>query len=111
MKFEKAPAWIVTLFDALLAETPGERRIMFGYPAGFVNGNMFTGVFGSFARSIRIEVAQGGGSCSAQMAIGKEVGGSGKTFRSAITGQTTEVLSATAGSLSCSIQQGNVFAQ
>jgi TfoX/Sxy family transcriptional regulator of competence genes len=46
MKFEKAPPSLVALFDALLPMTMGERRQMFGYPAGFLNGNMFCGVFG-----------------------------------------------------------------
>jgi hypothetical protein len=70
-----------------------------------------TGVFGSFAHSVRIEVGQGGSSCAGQVVIGKEAGGGGKTFRSAITGKTTEVLSATPSALSCSVQAGNVFAQ
>ena len=46
-KFPKAPPQLVRRFDAALARTPGERRVMFGYPAGFVNGNMFCGVFGA----------------------------------------------------------------
>ena len=46
MKFEKAPAWIVEVFDAAFLPTGGERRKMFGYPAGFVNGLMCCGVFG-----------------------------------------------------------------
>ncbi len=45
MKFEKSPAWLVELFDSLIAETKGERRQMFGYPCGFANGQLFTGLF------------------------------------------------------------------
>lgn len=46
MKFEKAPPYILETFDAALASTPGERRNMFSYPAGFAEGHMFCGVFG-----------------------------------------------------------------
>ena len=48
MKWSKAPAEVSEAFDAAL---PGDalvqRRQMFGYPAAFVNGNMFAGVWQS----------------------------------------------------------------
>jgi TfoX N-terminal domain len=47
MKFEKSPPWLVELFDEALAGTPGERRQMFGYPCGFLNGQLFCGLFAS----------------------------------------------------------------
>ena len=47
MRFTKSPAGLVTFFDGLVAETGGERRLMFGCPCAFANGNMFAGLFGS----------------------------------------------------------------
>lgn len=45
-KWKKAPEALVKVFNHVLAAVPGaQHRTMFGYPAGFVNGNMFTGVF------------------------------------------------------------------
>lgn len=42
----RAPAELVERFGAILAEIPGaETRKMFGYPAGFANGYMFTGLY------------------------------------------------------------------
>jgi|SRR5579862_3027994 len=48
MKMEKSPAELVSRFEAS-APTSADivHRNMFGYPACFVNGNMFTGLFGS----------------------------------------------------------------
>lgn len=46
MAWAKSPSSLVDLFAACLPEWPGlERRQMFGYPAAFVNGNMFAGLF------------------------------------------------------------------
>ena len=46
MGFEKPPPYMVELFDAILPLDAGvERRKMFGSPCGFVNGNMFCGLF------------------------------------------------------------------
>ena len=45
--FTKPPPWLVSLFDELLASTPGERRQMFGYPVGFLDDQLFCGLFGS----------------------------------------------------------------
>lgn len=55
MKFKKPPPWLVELFDSLLTQTIGDRRLMFGHPAGFVNGNMFAAVFGD---SIIVRLAE-----------------------------------------------------
>ena len=48
----KQPAWgrspqhLVEAFAAAVADLPGaEPRKMFGFPAAFVNGNLFTGLF------------------------------------------------------------------
>jgi len=46
MAWEKSPQGLIDLFDASLPQAPGlERRKMLGYPAAFVNGNMFAGLF------------------------------------------------------------------
>lgn len=46
MAWPKSPQGLIDLFDACLPVAPGlERRQMFGYPAAFVNGNMFAGLF------------------------------------------------------------------
>lgn len=45
MKLTKAPQSMVDLFEAVFPGPPAESRKMFGYPAGFVNGNMFMGLF------------------------------------------------------------------
>src|SRR5262249_9560290 len=47
-KFTKAPESLVALFTRATAALPGvEPRKMFGYPAAFVNGNMFSCLFQS----------------------------------------------------------------
>lgn len=46
MVWTKSPKGLIDLFALSLPEGPGlERRVMFGYPAAFVNGNMFAGLF------------------------------------------------------------------
>ena len=46
--FEKSPADLAERFTATVSAMPGaEVRQMFGYPAGFVNGQLFTGLFGA----------------------------------------------------------------
>jgi len=46
MAWSKSPQWLVELFDVSVPDRPGvTRRKMFGYPAAFVNGNMFAGLF------------------------------------------------------------------
>jgi TfoX/Sxy family transcriptional regulator of competence genes len=45
MTFHKAPSELVDRFAEVMTEVPGaELRKMFGYPAGFANGYMFTGL-------------------------------------------------------------------
>ncbi len=45
-KWTKAPDELVTLFGRLMATVPAaQTRKMFGYPAAFVNGYMFAGLF------------------------------------------------------------------
>ncbi len=44
--FTKAPDEMVSLFERAMKDFPmAETRKMFGYPAAFVNGNMFAGLF------------------------------------------------------------------
>lgn len=46
-KFTKTPPELVAAFDAARPDHPGVvRKTMFGYPAYFVNGNMFAFTFG-----------------------------------------------------------------
>lgn len=41
-KWKKSPPALIARYDAFVPEAPGvERRQMFGYPAAFVNGNLF----------------------------------------------------------------------
>jgi len=45
-KWKKSPAALVALFDAAVAGRPVlQRRLMFGYPAAFLGGNLITGLF------------------------------------------------------------------
>ena len=45
-KFTPASAALTARFQKVIAAVPGaETRRMFGYPAAFVNGQMFTGLF------------------------------------------------------------------
>ena len=45
-KWRAAPAPLVARFDHVVAALPEiQQRKMFGYPAAFVNGHMFAGVF------------------------------------------------------------------
>jgi TfoX/Sxy family transcriptional regulator of competence genes len=44
-RWKKSPPELVSAFDALMVRCKkAERRSMFGYPAAFVNGNMFAGL-------------------------------------------------------------------
>jgi TfoX/Sxy family transcriptional regulator of competence genes len=45
MKLSKAPAEMIALFEAVCPGPPVTPRKMFGYPAAFINGNMFMGLF------------------------------------------------------------------
>jgi hypothetical protein len=66
--------------------------------------------YGNWARNVRVELSPGGSSCSAQVNVGKEVGSAPKAFRSGLSGMMTEIHSVTVSSASCTVQQGNVFA-
>lgn len=46
MAWKKAPPELIATFDQAFPAAKGaERRQMFGYPCGFVNGNLFGGIF------------------------------------------------------------------
>src|SRR4029077_12490137 len=45
MKWQKSSQGLVELFQSVMPGPPAVQRKMFGYPAGFVNGNMFMGLF------------------------------------------------------------------
>ena len=46
MAWSKSPDALVAQFDELVPDAPNvERRQMFGYPAAFVNGNLFMSLF------------------------------------------------------------------
>jgi TfoX/Sxy family transcriptional regulator of competence genes len=45
MKWRKSPQELIDLFESVLPGPPAMQRKMFGYPAGFVNGNLFMGLF------------------------------------------------------------------
>ncbi len=46
--FAKSPPELVERFNSIAADLPGaERRLMFGYPALFVRGNMVSGLYES----------------------------------------------------------------
>jgi len=48
MKMDKSPPELERLFESVFpADSRAERRKMFGYAAGFVNGNHFGGLFAS----------------------------------------------------------------
>ena len=44
MEWRKSSPELTALFDSLFPGPPAEKRQMFGYPAGFVGGNMFAGL-------------------------------------------------------------------
>jgi hypothetical protein len=66
-KWEKTPPDLAERFTTAVADLPGAQvRKMFGYPAGFVGGHLFTGIFASswFVRlpdDPRTELAAAGG--------------------------------------------------
>jgi len=45
MKRQKSPQDLIDLFAGVMPGPPAVQRKMFGYPAGFINGNMFMGLF------------------------------------------------------------------
>ena len=40
-----SPPWLIQTFEEVFPGPPAVARKMFGYPAAFVNGNMFSGLF------------------------------------------------------------------
>jgi TfoX/Sxy family transcriptional regulator of competence genes len=66
-EWAKAPPELAERFSATVSPMPGAQvRKMFGYPAGFVNGHLFTGIFAQswFVRlpdDQRAELAAAGG--------------------------------------------------
>jgi TfoX/Sxy family transcriptional regulator of competence genes len=44
-KWRKSPPKLIATFEAVAPGPPAVHRKMFGYPAAFVNGNMFMGLF------------------------------------------------------------------
>ena len=66
-EWEKAPPELAERFSETVSSLPGAQvRKMFGYPAGFLNGHLFTGIFASswFVRlpdEGRAELAAAGG--------------------------------------------------
>ncbi len=45
MHWRKSPQQLIDTFEAVVPGPPATPRKMFGYPAAFVNGNMFMGLF------------------------------------------------------------------
>lgn len=45
MDFRKSPQSLIDAFAAVVPGPPAQQRKMFGYPAAFVNNNMFMGLF------------------------------------------------------------------
>jgi|SRR5579859_962757 len=45
MQWRKSPQQLIDTFDAVVPGPPATPRKMFGYPAAFVTGNMFMGLF------------------------------------------------------------------
>jgi TfoX/Sxy family transcriptional regulator of competence genes len=45
MQWKKSPPALVELFSAVVPGAPAEQRKMFGYPAAFVNGNLFMSLY------------------------------------------------------------------
>jgi TfoX/Sxy family transcriptional regulator of competence genes len=45
MKWVKAPEELKSLIEALVKGVDCEKKLMFGYPAYFINKNMFAGLF------------------------------------------------------------------
>src|SRR6266699_5500806 len=45
MQWRKSPQELIDLFASVIPDSPAVQRKMFGYPAGFINGNMFMSLF------------------------------------------------------------------
>ena len=57
MKWQKAPEELKVMIERVMEGIDCEKRPMFGYPAFFINGNMFAGLFQS-SLFIRLSPAQ-----------------------------------------------------
>src|SRR5580693_2053358 len=56
MKWQKPSQDLISLFESVMPGPPAVQRKVFGYPAGFVNGNMFMGLF---QESMNLRLAAG----------------------------------------------------
>jgi TfoX/Sxy family transcriptional regulator of competence genes len=45
MKWRKAPDELISILDLAMGGVDAEKRTMFGFPAYFINANMFIGLF------------------------------------------------------------------
>jgi hypothetical protein len=63
------------------------------------------------ARHVQVDFDPSFASCTANVILGKSAGAATLTLRGAITGDLVEVQSAHVNGASCSIKEGNVFAE
>jgi hypothetical protein len=61
------------------------------------------------ARRISVDFGDAFTSCSARVLIAKQVGSQSMRGKGLVSGRELEILSASAGSASCSVREGNVF--
>ena len=66
MKWRKSPPELIALFEEVMPGPPAVPRKMFGYPAAFVNGNLFMSLFQEqmilrLPEDIRAKIAGDGG--------------------------------------------------
>jgi hypothetical protein len=81
----------------------GTRQVRF-------SGNTIEVLASNSGGARRVVVQVSGGGCSAQVTIGKDVGGSGvMRAKSLASGKAIEVRSVAVTSTSCSVREGNVF--
>jgi hypothetical protein len=71
---------------------------------------VFHSIQGSSAAQIKIDFGQDFGSCTASAILGRGGGAATYTLKSISTGKMIEIQSASASGASCSIKDGNVFA-
>jgi hypothetical protein len=81
----------------------GSRQVRF-------SGNTIEVLASNSGGARRVVVQVSGGGCSAQVMVGKDVGGSGvMRAKSLASGKAIEIRSVQVSGTSCSVQQGNVF--
>jgi hypothetical protein len=68
-------------------------------------------VFNGGARHIQIDFDANFANCTADVIVGKAAGAGSFTVTSAVTHQKIEVQSTSVAGVSCSVKDGNVFAQ